>query len=84
MKNYVDVKFTIWDRYYIDNSVNMRELMEKISKGEILPQNGIDESEGFIEGEMLFETMEFLPPNENNNQSTIEVYENDNLIWNNS
>ena len=42
-----------------------------------------DEDLGFIEDVYISETEYYIPPRENGNQSTIEVYEENKEIWNN-
>ena len=80
-KNYIDVKYTIWQRFYY----NDKSKMEKLSK--IIEKNGniddvIDNDLGFEEMEILYDTEEYITPEENK-ASTIEVYENNELIYEN-
>lgn len=81
MKNYVDVKITVWQRYHFNDETDMQKIIAAIEK------NGMDEiisdEYGFIESEILFDTEEELTPEENGRCSTIEVCVNNTSIWNN-
>lgn len=81
MKNYVDVKTTIWQRYHFNSETDMQKLAA------IVEESGMDEiisdEHGFMESETLFDTEEELTPEDNGGCSTIEVCVNDTSIWNN-
>ncbi|MGC4234569.1 MAG: hypothetical protein QM594_16425 [Niabella sp.] len=81
MMNYIDIKVTIWNRLSFSDDTNMKEiakLVEQLGLDEV-----IDEARGFIENEPLYETEKELSPEDNNQRSTIEIYEQEELIWTN-
>ena len=78
--NYVDYKVEIWRRAFFSRNADMKKVAE-IAKENL--ESIFDEDLGFIEDGYMFETEYFVPPEENDNQSTIEVYEEDKEIWNN-
>lgn len=75
---YVDIKQTMWRRFYIDEEA---PIIEDI--------NNEDEVMRYIEdycydSETLYETIEDLQIKENNGEATIEVYDdNGDIIWDN-
>lgn len=81
MKNYIDVKITVWNRFHFAEQANMTGLVD------LIKENGLDEviddKLGFTESEILFDTEERLNPSDNDNQATIEVYADAKQIWNN-
>ena len=83
MNNYIDEKITIWRRHYFNEHADLENIVKIIDEtGSV--DDVIDESLGFVESDTLYDTSEFISPNENNNQATIEVYNtNQELIWNN-
>ena len=42
-----------------------------------------DEARGFVDNETLYDTEERLTPQDNGKASTIEVYQDEKLIWEN-
>ena len=78
--NYVDYKVEIWCRAFFTDIADMQKVTE-IDKENL--ESIFDEDLGFIEDDYIFETEYYLSPEENDNQSTIEVYEEDKEIWNN-
>ena len=78
--NYVDYKIEVWRRAFFTEDANMKKISE-IAKENL--ESIFDENLGFIEDDYIFETEYFVSPEENDNQSTIEVYEEDKEIWNN-
>jgi len=91
---YCDFKCTIWERINIPTSLE-EKFKELLIKGEINSANeafgifGSDIDNGY---ELLLDTSEPLPPEENDGQSTIELYNDpfdvndtlkDSLIWSN-
>lgn len=74
---YVDRKSTIWDReYYTVEAESEEEALEKIL------YDGVDS----YDHETLYDSQEYIEPEENNGESTLEAYdgENDTLIYTNS
>ena len=78
--NYIDYKVEIWCRAFFTDIADMQKVSE-IAKENL--ESIFDEDLGFIEVDYIFETENYLSPEENDNQSTIEVYEEDKEIWNN-
>ena len=79
--NYVDYKVEIWRRALFTEDTDMKKISEiaKESIGEIF-----DVNLGFIEDTFLYETEYHIPTDRNDGQSTIEVYQADTNIWENS
>lgn len=68
---YIDVKCTIWRRFFIDDSEDAVEIAKKHEYSE-------------FDSDLIDDTEEEMTPEENDNQSTIEVFdEDDNLLWSN-
>jgi len=86
MKRYLDYKTTIWHRIPIENKETQQEIIKMIEAGslptEIYDTFDVGEQIGFCE--VLYETEEFIRPEENDNQSTIEIQENGKTVWDNS
>ena len=85
MRNYLDYKHSTWSRLYFKEGTDISKIIEKLEKG-YLPTELCDDPElGFDEFEQIDDTEEYITPKENNNEPTIEVYENSNneCIWNN-
>lgn len=82
-KLYVDVKYTIWKRYYYNEKANLQEIIDCIKENDA--DYGVDEAEGYDYSEELFDTTTFVEPEDNDNQPTIEIFENDNpnILWDN-
>lgn len=78
--NYIDYKVEIWCRAFFTDIADMQKVSE-IAKENL--ESIFDEDLGFIEVDYIFETENYLSPEENDNQSTIDVYEEDKEIWNN-
>ena len=81
MKNYIDVKVTVWKRYYFDEASYMQGIVDLIKENGL--EEVLDEQLGFLESETLSDTEQRLNSSQNEMQATIEVYENDKKIWNN-
>ena len=81
MKNYVDVKVTVWNRLHFAEEANMPGLVDLINEKGL--DEVIDDKLGFLESETLFDTEEKISPTENDNQATIEVFEDAKEIRNN-
>ena len=86
---YIDYKTTIWQRLYFTDETDMQEKIKKLEK-DYLPFDLAEAGEGFIENEILYDTQEFITAEENDGQSTIEVFETrddeyfQECIWDNS
>lgn len=90
MDSYLDYKATIWFRIPIQSEENLQKVKQKIEEG-FLPSelyNELDIEHELGQCEPLYDTEEFITPNENDGQSTIEIYENGDkdvqIIWDNS
>lgn len=81
MKNYVDVKITVWQRHHFTDETDMQQIIEMIKVKGL--DEVIDDAAGFTESEILFETQSDMTPEENERQSTIEVYRDETPLWNN-
>lgn len=81
MNKYLDYKVTTWIRVKFPDDVDLQQVIKDIEEGELPPNFKIDETLDF---EQMLETEEFMHPVENDGQSTIEIYENDKCIWDNS
>lgn len=79
--NYVDYKVVIWRRATFAENTDMVKVAEaaKNDIGMIF-----NEDIGFIEDTFLYETEYRIPTDRNDGQSTIEVYQADMNIWENT
>jgi len=76
MENYLDYKATIWCRIPIIDDTVIMEIIKKLNDG-LLPSELYNESDlknKLGQCEFLYDTEEFMPIVENDNQSTIEIY----------
>lgn len=74
MRKYVDYKYTTWGRLYFKEDADMSKIIDKLEQG-YLPSELCDEPKlGFDEFEQIEDTEEYITPQENDNQPTIEVY----------
>ena len=82
---YVDIKVTTWQRLHFNDDADLKQVIEKLEQG-YHPNELFDEDGLGYEGtcEVLFDTEEFIRPDENDGQSTIEVWEDGNVLWDNS
>jgi len=82
MGNYVDVKVTVWNRLHFEDDADMEKVLS------VLQTNGINnityEQLGFSKYETLCDSEEQIAPEENKGNATIQLFENDNLKWDNS
>lgn len=90
MKNkkvaYIDIKHTIWDRLKLtadDSNYTAEQLVNIYNKVGLANQipNELPED---VEWETLYDTSEEITLEENQNNSTVEMFdENGNMLWNN-
>lgn len=74
---YIDQKFTCWKRFYFPNNIEIPEFKSENEVEEFIFNN-------VIECEILDDIETDLAPYQNNMESTLEVYDNnDDLIWKN-
>lgn len=81
MKNYVDVKVTVWYRHHFNDQTDMQQIIEMIRESGV--DEVIDEEIGFTESEILYETDQPMIMEENGGDATVEVYKNQQCIWGN-
>lgn len=84
----IHYKTTMWCKIILDeNKISKEEVLQKLNEGYSPSEIGFNEDIN-SEWEIIEDTEEFISPNENDGQSTIEVYEDgDNdmqIIWDNS
>lgn len=79
--NYVDIKVTIWNRLKFTDQSDMQQIINLIKNDGI--ESIADNALGFEESEILFNTEESIQPDQNGGASTIEVYQNGELSWQN-
>lgn len=72
---YIDVKLTTWGRYHFNSDADLKSFAEDFEKGYLPSEICPDNERGFVEYENLYETEEWITPQENDNQPTIEMYE---------
>ena len=72
MSIYVDYKVTIWRRAHFKDDSNLEAIIKNLEEFKDLI---FDEELGFIEDEILFETEEDFPLDENYGYSTIKLHE---------
>ncbi len=82
MNNYIDVKVTVWNRLHFADESKMESIAELIRQDGI--EEVMDEQLGFLESETLYDTEEQLSPDTNGQESTVEVYGNKGMIWENA
>ena len=76
---YYDQKITIWQRMHLSDDADLDKITDLIKEGyEPL------EEDGFIECEYLYDTVEEITVKENGGCSTIEIYKDKEIIWENA
>lgn len=76
MRKYIDYKIFSWNRLYFKEGTDMFKIIDKLEQG-YLPAELCDDPElGFDEFEQIDDTEEYIAPSENDNQPTIEIYQN--------
>ena len=79
-EKYIDIKCTVWERVFLFEDEDIEEIIEKITK------EGVDilfNDEIVREHMVLEDTSTFMETEENDNQPTIEVYKNSEIVWDN-
>lgn len=82
IKKYVDYKQTIWQRAWFNDEADMSKIQE------LIKENGdidyiFDDKLGFSFNECLYDTTTNIDISDNKGNSTIEIYENDEIVWEN-
>jgi len=74
---YLDYKATIWFRIPIESKQALETIVKRLSNGELPSDlyNYENSDEDLEQCEPLYDTEKFISPNENDGQSTIEVYD---------
>ncbi len=73
---YADIKYTVWERTFFDDEISNESIIQQLKDRDIIDS---------YETEILFETFESLSVVDNDGDSTIELYDEDeNLIWSNT
>lgn len=71
---YIDQKMTVWERHkYLVEAESYEEAKRKMIEEFNDLCIGENEGQGFQESEILFDTMENITPEENENQPTVEL-----------
>jgi hypothetical protein len=83
MARYVDIKVLVWNRIHIPDDMIVGEIVSEIEKtGDVYDwYNGVANELPSVE--TLCDTEEMLTVKENDGQNTIEIYDDDKLIWQN-
>jgi len=80
--NYIDYKITIWKRLHFSDDANMNNIVDTLKETNDL-DNVFDDDLGFKESEILYDTENKIAVEDNDYNTTIEVYSNCSLIWEN-
>lgn len=81
--SYIDYKVTTWNRIHYSDTSNIDKLKEMLINGDS-PNDLTDDNLGFVYHENLFDTDEYISPEENQGSATIELYDNEKkMIWSN-
>ena len=81
----VDYKATIWGRLFFEEGADVDKIIQALNNGEH-PGNLTTEEYKFSHFNFIDETEEFMLPEDNHDDATIEVIDYDNFItlWDNS
>jgi hypothetical protein len=79
---WIDLKVTIWQRLHFKEAADMQEVIKVLKSNG--PQYIDDDQLGFSVMETLHETEDIMTTEENNDLPTVEVYNGDELIWDNT
>jgi hypothetical protein len=85
MNKYIDYKITQWKRLYLDDSTDMKkitEIIESLGFHISVINRLFDKDLGFSKVEPLYETEEAIDP-EVEQRATLEIYDNNKLIYKN-
>ena len=83
MSNYhLDVKLTIWERYEFESEEQMLEAKAKLESGELATT--LDVSDAYdLQSVLMEDTIEELELYDNNDQPTMELFNEGQVIWSN-
>lgn len=81
---HVDIKITTWERIFIKDE-DLDQVHQLLQSGEVTTPNELLEHIESEEVESISEVDEFMTPQENGNQSTMELFKDkETLLWDNS
>jgi len=81
---YVDIKYTVWDRVQVGHK-ERANILNKAQRGNVHSPEDIYNILTDPETNYMAETAEFILPDENKNQSTIEIHnEEGKSLWTNT
>jgi len=73
---YVDIKYTMWERFYIDDKYSVDDIVNRINEDNLYDITYWNES--------IPDTSERLSIEDNDGNSTIEVFSEEcNMVWDN-
>lgn len=78
-ERYIDYMIVTLNRFYLDENEDLNKVIENLKNG-FTPANSMEHDPIYFDSEEV----RGLLPSENNNNSTIEVYVDNNLIWKNA
>lgn len=81
MEKFIDVKYTQWTRYYFEQEADLSRIIDELKKTDDIRDVWYDEFKMACVEELV-DTAEYITPQENN-AATIEVFEGEDMIWNN-
>ena len=72
----IDAKMTVWERFTIDTDLSIEEVKQAVKNS----YTGDDTMYigDILESETLFDVSEYISPEDNGNQSTVELVDADN------
>ena len=77
---YVDIKQTMWRRFYIDEEAPELKSLDVVTENKIMQHI----NDYCYDSEILYDTIEDMTADENYGEPTVELYDDDNnLLWNN-
>jgi hypothetical protein len=79
---HVDYKAIVWMRLHLTDEADLDQIKHLLENTQD-PDTIIDPELGFDWFEVILETEEFVPVEDNDGQSTIELYQDGNLIYTN-
>lgn len=69
---YLDYKVTCWKRVKITQDSNIDKIIEDLKKND--PYDALERNDAVIEDSFLYETETYIHPVDNDDQSTVEIY----------
>lgn len=81
MSKYFDVKIVGWERYYLPDDIDLNFIRSKSDVIQLMEDcYNLNKA---LESDVIVETLEWLEVEDNNGESTIEIFEEGSLIWSN-